>query len=94
MYDVASFRHNIMALLPTNSAIVLFSRIVLVLYGAAHAKRYTNNVRSRKVEKTAIKVMSCHKYAYKRVSQKSRNFVMPRYFLKRFSTLVSSLNPP
>ena len=29
-----------------------------------------HNVHSRKVEKTAIKIMTCHKYASKRVSQK------------------------
>ena len=47
---------------------LLTCRSGIIIWGGSREK--VHNVRSRKVEKTAIKVMTCHKYACKRVSQK------------------------
>ena len=42
-----------------------------------------HKVRSRKVEKTAVKVMTCHMHV-NACHKKCRNFVIPQYFSSGF----------
>ena len=59
---------------------------------AAHVKRYTTSAGAkwRKPRSRSRRVINLHVNAGPKMC---RNFVTPQYFFKRFSALVSSLNP-